>query len=191
MLSKLSDCFSLSLSWACIYFCMLWMIWIASLMKAWIGPFQIQHDNLQIHKRINKYHNFLWRKSWVFHLIFFSAVKWHLIKIDQGILILQLKKDQKTVLFLLFSECFHLYVYLRKPTATRYPFPMCCITFEVVQCLFRYTDYYFMLYFLEYNTMSCFILSIDIFYFVGCGECTTRQSVFVGLWYIYWLWRCH
>ena len=34
---------------------------------------------------------------------FFSVLKWHLIKIDQGIQILQLKKDWKFLLFLSFS----------------------------------------------------------------------------------------
>ena len=53
---------------------------------------------------------------------FCSAFKGHLIKIDQGIQILQLKKDQNSLLFsLLFFECFHLY--LRKSTAASPPFP--------------------------------------------------------------------
>ena len=44
------------------------------------------------------------------------------IKVDQGIQILQLKKDQKFLLFsLLFSKCF--YQYLRKPAAA----PFWCV----------------------------------------------------------------
>ena len=55
------------------------------------------------------------------------------IKIDQGIQILQLKKDPKLLLFsLLFSECF--YLHLRKPTATKSL--LSCITYvQEISCL--------------------------------------------------------
>ena len=59
---------------------------------------------------------------------FFSVLEWHLIKIDVGIQILQLKKDGTFLLFLLlFSECFHLY--LRKPMTAKSLLWMCCITY--------------------------------------------------------------
>ena len=62
--------------------------------------------------------------------LFLSFKMTSIIKIDQGIQILQMKKSQKFLSFsLLFSECFHLY--LRKPTAAKSPLSMYCITIVI------------------------------------------------------------
>ena len=64
---------------------------------------------------------------------FFSALKWHLSRIDQGIQILQLKKDQKNpivffIIFWMFSSISKKAHSCKVPP----PFSMCCITHVII-----------------------------------------------------------